>query len=327
MKVSIIIPIYNVETYIADCLQSVISQTFTAGVECILIDDCGSDKSMRIAAQMIAGYKGDIQFSIIHHEKNKGLSGARNTGIRAAKGEYLYFLDSDDSITKDCLEKMYSMITEYPDTQIVFAGAYAPSDFLYMDYTKKKLPRHISDAEWIRKAMLQRFILSMTAWNRLVKRSFVIEHNLYFAERMIHEDEIWNFQLSQCLSSISILCKNTYFYNVRNNSIMTEGDESKRLNNRIKLWMYLSNIISKEGKEYEVSSIFRSVHNSRYLWEAKPYNQDIDKIIKNLSANSSLLKYLFLLFYRFTIRRFNFLAYRRFTLRLIDYLFRIPLAN
>ena len=109
-KVSIIIPVYNVEPYIEECLLSVSSQTMTEGVECIIVDDCGKDNSMSIAERFIEEYIGKISFSIIHHGSNRGLSAARNTGIKAAKGEYVYFLDSDDTITADCIQRMYAFI-------------------------------------------------------------------------------------------------------------------------------------------------------------------------------------------------------------------------
>ena len=83
MKVSIIIPVYNVAPYIQRCLDSVVAQTFQ-DIECILVDDCGTDNSVEVAQQYIDNYRGQIQFKLIHHDKNQGLSGARNTGIRMA---------------------------------------------------------------------------------------------------------------------------------------------------------------------------------------------------------------------------------------------------
>lgn len=99
MKLSIVIPVFNVAPYIADCLRSVMRQTYTGSMECLIVDDCGTDDSIAIAKQMIADYKGPIRFQILHHEWNRGLSAARNTGTEAATGEYLYYLDSDDEIT------------------------------------------------------------------------------------------------------------------------------------------------------------------------------------------------------------------------------------
>ena len=111
-KVSIIIPVYNVELYIAECLQSVMNQTYQGQLECIVVDDCGTDRSMEIVARMIAGYDGPIEFRVLHHEKNMGLSCARNTGIDAVTGDYVFFLDSDDWISYDCIDYLVSLVNK-----------------------------------------------------------------------------------------------------------------------------------------------------------------------------------------------------------------------
>ena len=118
MKVSIIIPVYNVAPYIKRCLDSIVAQTFQ-NIECILVDDCGTDNSKEIVQQYIDNYQGYIQFKIIHHEKNLGLSGARNTGIRIATGEWLYFLDSDDAVTPNCISSLLALKDKYPDVDFV----------------------------------------------------------------------------------------------------------------------------------------------------------------------------------------------------------------
>lgn len=91
MKVSVIIPIYGVEKYISDCLNSVMKQSYTNDIECILINDCTKDQSIEIAKNLIENYDGNIDFKIYEHSVNGGLSAARNTGILEAKGDYLYF--------------------------------------------------------------------------------------------------------------------------------------------------------------------------------------------------------------------------------------------
>ena len=109
MKISIIVPIYNVEEYLEECLQSVANQTMTEGIECIIVDDCGLDNSAAIAKRFIDSYQGDIRFTFIQREKNGGLSAARNTGIKAATGEYVYFLDSDDCLVPSAIETLISI--------------------------------------------------------------------------------------------------------------------------------------------------------------------------------------------------------------------------
>ena len=96
--VSIIIPIYNVEKYVAECINSVISQTYDhSKIECIIVDDCTPDNSMVIVNEIIRKYNGEMTFVICRHEHNQGVSAVRNTGIEVATGEYIYFIDSDDT--------------------------------------------------------------------------------------------------------------------------------------------------------------------------------------------------------------------------------------
>lgn len=119
MLVSIIIPVYNVAPYVEDCLRSVMRQSYTGPIECLIVDDCGTDESLPIAERMIVEYDGPIRFEILHHEHNRGLSAARNTGMEKVMGDYVVFLDSDDEISNDCLEKMMSVVQENPEVELV----------------------------------------------------------------------------------------------------------------------------------------------------------------------------------------------------------------
>ena len=132
MKISIIVPVYNVELYIKECFESIAAQTYKGEIECIFVDDCGQDDSVAILEKLIAEYHGPIQFSIVHHEHNKGLSGARNTGIRKAKGDYLYFLDSDDTITPDCIEKLVMLVEKYPGVEMVQGSTKSKYSFFHI---------------------------------------------------------------------------------------------------------------------------------------------------------------------------------------------------
>ena len=90
MKFSIIIPVYNVEKYIVNCLNSVANQLYD-DIECIIVDDCSPDNSMIHVASFLEQYEGKIIFKIVTHEKNQGLSAARNSGVKIATGDYLFF--------------------------------------------------------------------------------------------------------------------------------------------------------------------------------------------------------------------------------------------
>lgn len=245
VNVSIIIPTYNVAPYIRKCLESVASQTYTGSMECLIVDDCGPDNSIQIAEEFIKEYNSltpnpsPLTFRIIHREKNGGLSAARNSGIREAKGEYLYFLDSDDYINPDCIQSMWQMVERFPGVECVFAGANViGSEYEWMDYTKKQLPDYSNDRNWLQESMLKRFVFSMTAWNRLISADFVRNNNLYFEEGFIHEDELWNLAISQAITNAAFVKANTYNYIVRGNSIMTSnsGNDSISIQRRIRMY-------------------------------------------------------------------------------------------
>ena len=95
--VTIIIPVYQVSAYVERCILSVMDQDYDA-IECIIVDDATQDDSIEQCERLIERYNGPILFKILHHQYNRGLSAARNTGTDAASGDYLYYLDSDDEI-------------------------------------------------------------------------------------------------------------------------------------------------------------------------------------------------------------------------------------
>ena len=112
MKVSIVIPIYNVSAYIENCLESVRKQIYQ-DLEVILVDDCGTDNSMEIVQEYLE-YHNFVEVKIIHHTHNRGLSAARNTGLEAATGDYVYFLDSDDALMEDCIFILVAPVEAQP---------------------------------------------------------------------------------------------------------------------------------------------------------------------------------------------------------------------
>lgn len=222
MQVSIIIPVYNVETYIEKCLQSVADQTFNGEMECLIIDDCGQDNSMSIAEQFISNYGGHIHFQIFHHDHNRGLSAARNTGIDNAKGDWIYFLDSDDWIIPECIELMFECVKKHPNTDAVYAGTNVINGkHEWADYENRYLPEYTEDQWWINTTLLKRNVLGMTAWNKLFQRELIEKNHLRFIEGLKHEDEVWNMQLSQMLQSLCTIPYNTYNYIKRVDSITT----------------------------------------------------------------------------------------------------------
>lgn len=239
IKISIIIPIYNVEVYVERCLRSVMAQKCEARMECILVDDCGTDKSMEIVEQMLSEYNGEIEFKILRHDHNKGLSGARNTGIRAAKGEYLYFIDSDDHLEIGALQCFTNFMKAHPDLDMIVGNPYLSKDNIEL-FNKCSLPLVKQGNKEIKPLLYWNLIT--TSWNKMVKRDFIEAHNLYFEEGYINEDEIWNFDIAQHIESLGVLKETTYIYTDNQKGIMNGATQDVKIANKIR---YLSKIIDK----------------------------------------------------------------------------------
>ena len=230
MKVSIIIPVYNVALYIERCLKSVMNQTYCDDLECILVNDATPDDSIAIAKRLIADYNGPIQFRILSHEQNRGLSATRNTGIGAATGDYLYFFDSDDEITPDCIEKLAHPILKDPTIEMV-EGCYTTIT-IDCNNVMSECPTARPQLEFNSKEAVRDFYFSKRyqnklAWNKLVNRGFVLENQLYF-RNIIAEDDFWHFHYFKYLSHLYIISDITYKYYKRPNSITTTPNKNYR---------------------------------------------------------------------------------------------------
>ena len=263
--ITIIIPVYNVQDYIRECLDSVAKQTYGGALECIIVDDCGSDNSIAITETFIQEYCGNIHFRIVTHQQNKGLSAARNTGIREAKGEYLLFIDSDDKISPDCISSFIETLEKYPCSQLIQAGAKVSNGERTEFHTMEKVfPDYADNKAWILHTFLKRGGwqgVPVTAWNRLVKRSFLVENNLFFKEGILHEDELWNFQLALKLSNVAFCKRDTYYYRIREksitNSIYTTEANARTL---LGVWAGIKEGFSEEWKKTQVKMFWGYLH-------------------------------------------------------------------
>lgn len=216
-KISIVIPVYNVEEYIAECLHSVMRQTYTGEIECILVDDCGKDNSIALAEKFITGNKGNISFRILYHKRNRGLSAARNTGTEAATGDYIYYLDSDDYISDDCIETLTKPLS-IKDYDLVMGGVQTFGDDKDQKYLFNKADEIIGN-ETIFSAYADRLLYVM-ACNKLYKLSCLRANKVTFLEGQLHEDEMWTYKIMSCIDSLAICHSTTYFYRMRGGSII-----------------------------------------------------------------------------------------------------------
>lgn len=252
--VSIIIPVYNASDFIDSCLQSVINQDYEGGIECILIDDRGTDDSMAIAQHIIKDYTGNIEFRILQQPTNLKQSAARNRGIREAKGEYIYLLDSDDWIDATTLTDLVELMQRHQGCQMALGGIDSKNEdtFGWMNCNtwKDQDIEYTEDRQWIIDTCAIRLgMITMSPGNKLMRRDFFINKQLWFTEGLYHEDEIWLVQLAKHLEKVAFLHKNNYHYCINNNST-TSGGNVKHYNDRIKGWYEIFKLLDKEFCPY-----------------------------------------------------------------------------
>lgn len=232
-QVSILVPVYGVEDYIERCARSIFEQTYH-DLDIVFVDDCTPDKSIEILRRVLKDYpERKAQTRILKHEHNRGLSAARNTGMDAAKGDYIYFVDSDDFITTDCIETlMASMLSG--DWDMVTAD-YKDIDIVRTPETPEKVELH--DAEYYGKDVLRSFAIGWhwNAWNKLFAVRFLKHYNFRFIEGIYFEDVPFSFKVACTAHAIKVLEKATYNYVYRTSSISNKKNLSKYLYSYLKV--------------------------------------------------------------------------------------------
>lgn len=224
MKISVIIPVYKVEKYIERCLLSVMAQTYDhAEIECILVDDCTPDHSMDMAKDIVRREKTDVVFVYLKHQVNAGVSVSRNTGMTEARGEYIFFLDSDDFIMPNCLELLMGQTALHPGVEMVLGNFYHDKPGGGLKMKSDMIPPFLQDHHQIFSFYLCD-ILPMMPWNVLISRSFIVNNHLQFAKGLLQEDILWSFHLYRCTSQMAFVPEVTYQYCDNESSIMNRAD-------------------------------------------------------------------------------------------------------
>ncbi|WP_157159381.1 glycosyltransferase family 2 protein [Brachyspira pilosicoli] len=230
IRVSVIVPIYNVEDYLRECLDSIINQTLK-DIEILCIDDCGTDNSINILEEYS---KKDDRIKIISHKENKGLGPARNTGIKESKGEYISFIDSDDYVSMDYLENLYNTAKKYNTDVVNTINIKKNLDnklYLYdininnyisifQKFFKKNHFEGISNANIKDERENTKYYPFIVAWNKLYRRTFLLDNDLFFMDiKKGSEDEDFYQRLLLNSPSISYNHNSIYYYRVRTSSL------------------------------------------------------------------------------------------------------------
>ena len=268
MKVSIIIPVYNVEKYIERCINSVIRQTYT-NIECIIVDDCCTDNSIRICEYIINNYNGPISFLILRHQQSEGPSGARNTGTDAATGKYIFYLDSDDEITDDCISLLQGAVIKYPLVEIVQGCTISEKNTDYYSLNRYDKIEYINNNNWIRQEFFNiNKSFPVDVWNKLIQKEFITKYNIRFKDGIIHEDQLWSYNVMTKLQRLCFVHTNTYIHYSVPMSIMTSLTKKRSYNS----WgLILEEIVSKMSPPFLDLQIRKYL--LEYLYKIDYYNQ------------------------------------------------------
>lgn len=275
--VSIIISVYNVSDYIERCIKSVMNQTYS-DIECIIVDDATPDDSIDKCERMIESYNGPIRFSILHHQNNRGLSAARNTGTDVATGEYLYYLDSDDEIISDCIEKLLGIMACDDTIDVVQGNHIENKNGHELVYYKGKSPIKLSSNIEVYKHYFNNHHIVCSAWNKLMKRSFIEQFNLYFKEGILYEDRLWIFYVKKYIEKFYISNDVTYIYHVRPNSITTQGKIIAVANSFIVMYQDVLTNLTQNREKFEIDGWISGF--------CKPYCMYLDEVpsLKDIHA-------------------------------------------
>lgn len=286
IKISVIIPVYNKENYIKNCLESLVNQTITE-IEIICIDDGSTDDSLSILEEFS---KQDSRIKIISQENN-GPGHARNQGLDIAKGEYIAFVDADDWIEIDSLEELYNNSKEYDSELVLFnAIEHLPNNQL------NKRTYYSEDIEGVfnyrdkKDLVMNNYLIVCT---KLHKLSFLKDNKIEFSDSELFEDVY--FHIKSTLSAERITYVNKYFYNYRRTEKNTRQSDSIRSN---KSFIFLDTINDVKSllmeknayKDLEDNFIKFKITELKNLFNNVDliYKKDFYKLIKNDFDNNPI---------------------------------------
>lgn len=261
VKFSIIIPSYNVESYIQQTIQSVLKQSY-CNYEIIIVDDGSSDDTVKI----IHNIK-DERIKLIK-TKHAGVSAARNVGLKNASGDYVVFVDSDDYIEDWILGQIAKKISRKPDVQ-VFVGMF--------NITKEDEKLKSCHSERLNKFKINnrsqadvleyfyRVRLIFTVWRFIVKRDLIINNNLYFEDGLLHEDEDWVTRMLLSSDNFQLIEQPFYNYRIHKNSIMQREDKNHirlRHDSRYKIAMKFVDMADSVEEQYKKNFLYRCAYKN-----------------------------------------------------------------
>lgn len=263
-KVSVILPVYNVEAYLDEALYSLEKQTLK-DIEIIAVNDGSTDNSLSILDKHALT---DKRISI-YSQKNKGLSGARNTGLNLCQGEYVYFMDSDDIIDKTALEECYNYAKKHDADVCLFdAEVFYEKDALQIPWDYNRNDTLVEDKKYeglsLFNLLLDKEKHRAVVWLQFTRWEYLKKTKLNFYDGLIHEDELFTTQVILQTNRIYYLNRKFVKHRIRKSSIVGKGYSKKNLNCYLtvfdELFKFQDSPTIRKFARYTLSKVFYTGH-------------------------------------------------------------------
>lgn len=235
IKISVIVPVYNVENYLEACIESVIAQKNFLDIELILIDDGSTDRSSEIIKKYTESYENILGY----HQENAGQSKARNRGVNYAKGEYIYFLDSDDLIPDLAMKQLYELAVKEDLELVLFEGesffdkSVDSKKIGNMNYERNRDYDKILNGQDLFIEMVKNKDFYASPCLQFIKKKVLLENNVYFLEGIIHEDELFSYQVLMESKKVKCIKDKLFYRRIRLNSTITSLNYERSINSLI----------------------------------------------------------------------------------------------
>lgn len=243
-KVSVIIPVYNTEKYVKDAILSIINQTLKE-IEILVINDGSTDNSLQIITEIA---KKDNRMQIFSQE-NKGQSIARNVGIEKARGEYIYFMDSDDLLDLEALECCYNKC-EVERLDFVFFDADIICEkkelSFSIEYYRPEIDEKVYNGVYLLNDLIDKHLYRVAPWMSFIRLSFLYRINLKFYPGIIHEDELFSTILYTEAERVGRIEKKFFRRRIREDSTMTKQYSLKNIEGYFTVIEQLNKYIEKK---------------------------------------------------------------------------------
>lgn len=287
-KISVIIPVYNVEKYLDKCVSSVIEQDMP-DLEIIICDDASNDGSLNI----IENYKKkDSRIKLIAHKENQGLSVSRNDGMEIASGEYIFFLDSDDYIKQNVLTTLYQKIKNV-DADVLYFG-YEEHGVGNQDnikrYRHKSIYPNVENGPDFFCRAVSEGNMCVTSCSAIYKNKFLKKNNIKFKPHIIHEDNLFYYEVLMKANSVTSVDDFCYEYIRRNNSLsLSQRMYHEKIGSLCSIIAEIINLNNMHECKYctneYVAVLYRQLiiyykKLNYFNWNKLPFTEDEDLILR-----------------------------------------------